>query len=120
MLRNQLSKGNNGLVKTKFITFEIEANSLKEAKSRLERIEIDIINNFKALGVGAIALSAMERLDVLHGKFHSDGKERLSFKWKEISKLGMSTKNLIAPTSFNFGGSRVFKMCFTFCIANFI
>ncbi len=39
MLKNQLSKGNNGLVKTKYITFGIEAESLKVARPRLERVE---------------------------------------------------------------------------------
>lgn len=37
MLKGQLSKGNNGLTKTKYITFGVEADSLKEAKPRLER-----------------------------------------------------------------------------------
>lgn len=45
MLKNQLSKGNNGLVKTKYITFGIEAENLKVARPRLERIETDILNN---------------------------------------------------------------------------
>ena len=53
MLKNQLSKGNNGLVKTKYITFGIEAESLKVARPRLERIETDILNNFKVLGAQA-------------------------------------------------------------------
>lgn len=35
MLKNQLAKGNNGLVKAKYITFAIEADSLGAAKSRL-------------------------------------------------------------------------------------
>ena len=49
MLKNQLAKGNNGLVKTKYITFGIEAEDLKVARPRLERIEADILNNFKVL-----------------------------------------------------------------------
>lgn len=49
MLKNQLSKGNNGLVKSKYITFGIEAESLKVARPRLERIEADILN-LKSLG----------------------------------------------------------------------
>ena len=53
MLQNQLAKGNNGLVKTKFLTFGIESENIKMAKPRLERIEIDILNNFKRLGVAA-------------------------------------------------------------------
>lgn len=44
-------KGNNGLVKTKYITFGIEAEPIKEAKPKLERIETDIISNFKVMGV---------------------------------------------------------------------
>ena len=38
MLKNQLAKGNNGLVKTKYITFGVKEKSLKEAKPMLERI----------------------------------------------------------------------------------
>ena len=32
MLQNQLAKGNNGLIKTKYLTFGIDADSLKAAK----------------------------------------------------------------------------------------
>jgi len=35
MLRNQLAQGNNGLTKTKYLTFGIEADSMKQAKPRL-------------------------------------------------------------------------------------
>ena len=47
MLKQQLAKGNNGLVKSKYITFSIEADNIREAKPKLERIESDILNNFK-------------------------------------------------------------------------
>ena len=53
MLQNQLARGNNGLIKTKYLTFGIDADSIKAAKPRLERIETDILNNFKRLGVAA-------------------------------------------------------------------
>lgn len=93
MLKNQLAKGNNGLVKTKFITFGIEAESLKMAKMRLERVEADILANFKVLGVQARSLSGLERLEVLHGCFHPDGSEKLRFSWKDIAKTGNGTKD---------------------------
>ena len=51
MLQNQLARGNNGLIKTKYLTFSIEADSIRSAKPRLERIETDVLNNFKRLGV---------------------------------------------------------------------
>ena len=46
MLQNQLASGNNGLIKTKYLTFGIDADSIKAAEPRLERIETDILNNF--------------------------------------------------------------------------
>jgi len=67
MLQNQLAKGNNGLNKTKYITFGVQADDLRTAKLRLERVEVDVLNNFKALGVAANPLNGLERLEVLHG-----------------------------------------------------
>ena len=77
----QLSKGNNGLVKTKYLTFGIEADNPKLAKHRLERIENDIRLNFKRMGVATSALNGQERLRLMHGIFHMDGDERFAFDW---------------------------------------
>lgn len=110
MLKNQLAKGNNGLVKSKYVTFGIEADSLKTAKSRLERIEADILANFKVLGVTARPLSGLERLEVLHGQFHPDGQEKFRFDWKDVAKTGVSTKDAIAPSGFDFRDGRTFRM----------
>ena len=78
MLQNQLARGNNGLIKTKYLTFGINADSIKAAKPRLERIETDILNNFKRLGVAARTLDGKERLSQLHAVFHMD--EQLPFQ----------------------------------------
>ena len=53
-------KGNNGLMRTKYITFGIEAENIREARPKLERIESDILNNFKILGVSAYPLNGEE------------------------------------------------------------
>ena len=110
MLKNQLSKGNNGLLKTKYITFGIEADSLKLAKPRLERIESDILNNFKVMGVKAYSLNGKERVELLHSICHQDTKENLNFTWDVVKSGGVSTKDIIVPTSFNFSDPRSFKM----------
>ncbi len=110
MLKNQLAKGNNGLVKAKYITFGIEADSLKAAKPRMERVEADILSNFKTMGVKAHPLTGLERLEILHGQFHPDGQEKLRFSWKDIPKTGLSTKDFIAPTSFTFKEGKTFRM----------
>ena len=102
MLKNQLEKGNNGLAKRKYITFGIEADDLRTAKMRLERVEADVLNNFKTLGVQAASLNGLERLELLHSQLHPSGQEKLKFAWSDLAKTGLSTKDFIAPTSFTF------------------
>lgn len=110
ILKTQLEKGNNGLVRTKCLTFAIEADSLKMAKSRLTRIETDILNHFKLMGAAARPLSGKERLAAMHGVLHLGTTERFAFDWDWLSKTGMSTKDYIAPTSFHFGEGRTFRV----------
>ena len=109
MLKNQLAKGNNGLVKAKYITFAIEADSLGAAKSRLARIETDVLNNFKLLGVSARPMTGYERLKMLHGIFHPEGGQ-FAFDFSWLAPSGLSTKDFIAPSSFRFGEGRTFRM----------
>jgi len=120
MLKNQLAKGNNGLVKMKYITFGIDAANLREARPRLERIETDIISNFKVLGVKAYPLNGLERLAVLHGQLHPDGSEKMQLDWADLAKTGMNTKDFIAPTSFDFRGGKTFRMGRTIGACSFI
>ncbi|NCB52550.1 MAG: conjugal transfer protein TraE [Clostridia bacterium] len=102
MLQNQLARGNNGLIKTKYLTFGVEAETLKSAKPRLERVETDILNNFKRLGVAAESLNGIERLRLMHGMFHMDEQEPFRFSWDWIAPTGLSVKDFIAPSSFEF------------------
>ncbi len=102
MLQTQLDRGNNGLVKTKFITFGVEADNLKTAKPRLERIEIDILNNFKRLGVQAEPLNGHDRLKLMHDVLHMDEQEPFRFSWDWLAPSGLSVKDFIAPSSFEF------------------
>lgn len=102
MLQTQLARGNNGLVKTKFITFGVEADNLKTAKPRLERIEIDILNNFKRLGVQAEPLNGHDRLKLMHDVLHMDEQEPFRFSWDWLVPSGLSVKDFIAPSSFEF------------------
>src|SRR5574344_566906 len=60
MLFHQMEAGNNGLTKTKFLTFGIHADSIKAAKPRIIHIETDLLNNFKRLGVQAKILNGKE------------------------------------------------------------
>ena len=110
MLQNQLARGNNGLIKTKYLTFGIDADSIKAAKPRLERIETDILNNFKRLGVAARTLDGKERLSQLHAVFHMDEQLPFQFEWDWLAPSGLSTKDFIAPSSFEFRTGKQFRM----------
>ena len=110
MLQNQLAKGNNGLIKTKYLTFGIDADSIKSAKPRLERIETDILNNFKRLGVAAETLDGKARLAQLHGIFHMDEQLPFRFEWDWLPSSGLSTKDFIAPSGFEFRTGKQLRM----------
>jgi len=120
MLKNQLAKGNNGLIKTKYLTFTIGANSVKTAKPRLERIETDILNNFKRLGVKAETLNGYDRLEVMYGIFHLDEPEPFSFSWDWLAPSGLSVKDFIAPSSFEFRTGKHFHMGNKYGTASFL
>ena len=93
MLREQLSKGNHGQVKTKYITFSIEAGNIHEARRKLERIEADVLNNFKVIGVPACALDGTQRLKILYEIFHPDANVPFQFEYEQLHKTGLSTNN---------------------------
>ena len=108
MLRDQLAKGNNGLIKTKYLTFGIEADGMKTAKPRLERIETDVLNNFKRLGVAAEPLNGTDRLRLLHDMLRIDDPAPFRFSWDWLASSGLSVKDFIAPSSFEFAKGNYF------------
>ena len=110
MLKTQLAQGNNGLTMTKYITFGIEAESMREAKPRLDHVQTNLMNNFKRLGVVAKVLNGKDRLQLMHAMFHMGDNDRFHFDWNWLAGSGLSVKDFIAPTSFSFPGSKTFTM----------
>ena len=110
MLKNQIARSNNGIERAKYITFGIPAESITVARPRLERVEADIIGNFKRLGVPCETLSGRQRLSVLRSQMHPGRADSFRFAWKDIVETGMGTKDFIAPDSFDFRQSRTFRM----------
>ncbi len=110
MLFHQMEAGNNGLTKTKYLSFGIKASSMKEAKPRLSHIETDILNNFKRIGVRAKSLNGSERLELMHSQFHMGEDEKFNFDWKWLPGTGLSVKDFIAPSGLNFKNGRTFQV----------
>ncbi|MEL7627184.1 MAG: DUF87 domain-containing protein [Anaerolineaceae bacterium] len=109
MLRNQLAKGNNGLIKNKYLVFGIEANDYRTAKTRLERIELDIFSHLRGLGAIAQSLNGAERLHVMHDLLN-ESQHKFHFDWKRLKESGLATKDFIAPSGFDFTPTGSFGM----------
>ena len=120
MLENQIAKSNNGIVRTKLLTFGVNVDDLSTARARLERVEADICGNFKKLGVKCRSLSGLERLELLHGQLHPGSGSPFRFSWDMIPKTGLSTKDFIAPDSFDFRFSRLFRVGTTWGAASYL
>ena len=110
MLKNQIAKSNNGIERTKYITFGLPAEGVAEARPRLERVEADVMGNLHRLGVQSEPLSGRDRLALLHSQMHPGNREPFRFAWKDIPKHGLGTKDYIAPDSFDFRDSRTFRV----------
>ena len=109
ILQIQYERGNNGFVKRKYVTLTIEAENLPAARARFSRIEADTLNRFKVMGAGARVLDGKERLALLHGLLHPEGGQ-FAFEWNWLPASGLSVKDFIAPSSFEFGETRRFRI----------
>ena len=117
---HSIAKSNNGIVRTKLLTFGVNVDDLSTARARLERVEADICGNFKKLGVKCRSLSGLERLELLHGQLHPGSGSPFRFSWDMIPKTGLSTKDFIAPDSFDFRFSRLFRVGTTWGAASYL
>ena len=110
MLKNQIAKSNNGIERSKYITFGLPADRIAEARPRLERVEADVTGNLKRLGVPSVPMDGQARLALLHGQMHPGNREPFRFSWQDIPKTGLGTKDYIAPDSFDFRQARTFRI----------
>nr|WP_270599126.1 DUF87 domain-containing protein [Faecalicoccus pleomorphus] len=110
MLKSQIAKSNNGIERSKYITFGLPAEGIAEARPRLERVEADVTGNLKRLGVPSAPMDGQERLALLHSQMHPGSREPFRFSWQDIPRTGMGTKDFIAPDSFDFRQSRTFRV----------
>ena len=109
MLKHQSAKGNNGIIKSKYIIFGVESTGIKEARSKLNNIEKDVVHNLNNIGTNARGLDGKERLRILHEYFNQGTMEPFRFSFKELSESGKSVKDYIAPPGFDFRYPSRFK-----------
>ncbi len=106
MLKDQLSKGNNGLKKSKYVVVSTRADTYEQAKPVLERIEIDVLSNLKSMEVRAETLIGIERLKLLHDMLNPDK----VFDYDGQGLEDRDTRKLIMPSTFKFTSPKHMQM----------
>ena len=109
MLKQQASKGTNGVLKSKFLIFGSECEDYREARNKLNNIEKEVIKNFNSVGAGAFAMDGKERLRILYEYFNQGTAQPFRFSFRELSESGSSVKDYIAPPGFDFRYPSRFK-----------
>lgn len=116
MLRDKMKEGRNNIVKEKYITITIQAKSVDEAFTKFSKLDTEVSASIKRInGVDTGPMTAVERLEVL-ADIYGDGNngnefykkmkiadknvESFNFSW--MVKQGLTTKDLIGPSSFSF------------------
>ena len=92
------------------LTYTVQAEGLVRALSRLDQIESDVIAAFRSLGSTAHPMDGYERLAALHQCLHLDAPQQFKFNWNALIQTGLSSKDFIAPSSFQFKDGRYFRV----------
>ena len=109
-LENVYAQGSNDQARLKFCTFTVTADNLRAARMRLNQVEGGVKEHMNRLGCKCEVMDGKNRLRLLHTIFHLDKREKYSFEWKWLPLTGLSTKDFIAPSSFEFRESRYFSI----------
>ncbi len=120
MLQKQMAEGNNGLIRRKFLSFGIHADSVKDAIPRFKTLQKDILKNFRNLGIPARSLDGAERLEVMYSLFHIGEDSTFRFDWNWLPESGLSVKDFIAPSGLDFSNGRHFRMGDTYGAMSFL
>lgn len=102
------------------LTYTIEADSVKQARSRLGQIDSDVVAHFHALMVTAHPMDGYERLALLHKCLHLEERKKFRFNWDSLNDTGLSSKDYIAPSSFFFKDGRYFRTGASFGAVSFL
>lgn len=119
IMRTQIDAGRNDIQKEKFITVTLDANTPIEALIQFHKVDVEVLGNLKKIGCRGTVLSTEERLSYYHDKYRKGREGELNIDFDFIKKQGISSKDYIAPTSFEFNAND-FKIDNTYCRVMFI
>lgn len=93
-------RGQNGLIREKYVTFSLHAENYRQAKEQLENRAADIADHFKRMGSSTRILSGIERLSLLQGIMRPNEEMSFSYDWL-LAEDDLTTKDFISPSSYN-------------------
>ena len=102
MLVHQMEKGSNDIRQERYLTFGVHAKNQKAAKKRLENITTIIQKNFMRFNCKSRVLNGYERLHTMFHIFHQGSDEKFMWNFDLPVHTGLSSKDFIAPSSFDF------------------
>lgn len=108
MLAEKALESENSLIREKYVTLTMPANSYELAKDLLNRMEADVTGHFKTLGCDVQLMNGLQRLELLHTITRPGDPFR--FQYDELVYSGLTTKDIIAPNSLDFSDKRSFVM----------
>ena len=140
ILLSKLTEGKNSVIQEKYLTLSIEADNIEVATSTFARLDGEVSTTIKAInGVDTAPLTIEERLMVLYNIYNIGdsssvigpdktvhGKHVNSFDFQNLKKMGLTTKDIIAPSSIVFNkdycmiGDKYAKVLFIDNIPSFL
>lgn len=100
MLEDRAAESNQGISRSRYLTVTVKAPDRRSALPMLSRVRDDVIEHLRRMGCRASKLNGLERLALLYTQI-SPGDE-LSFDYSDTIRNSMTTKDAIAPASFDF------------------
>jgi len=132
LLRAKIREGKNDLIWKKCLTVALPAQSYDAALTAFARQDVEAVTNIKKIG-GAVAqpMTSAKRLELLHDIYNPDSVglfgnnmlrdhhgnlvfDKENFRFDILRRMGLTTKDMIAPESFSFqsGQGKVGAMYF--------
>lgn len=113
LVMEKMQEGNNNLNSDKYLTIAVNEENVESALRQFAIIERDLSMKFKKINqVGIKVLSLRDRLEILHDIYNmgSEGSFDSIYDVNALRDQGLSTKDLIGPSCFDFKKGNYFKI----------
>lgn len=115
MLLDKMQEGRNNMRREKYLTISVKADSIDSAISSFARYDTEISTTLKKIvKVDTPPMDVRQRLSILHDIYNIDKEDIFykkaqidkqdvqAFTFDQLRKLGITTKDLVAPESIEF------------------